>query len=335
MKRIKVAIIGCGAVAEVFHLPTLQRMPEPDIVALVDVNKERAIELKNKYNLGCETYSDYQKVLSKDIDAVFVLTPPRFHSKIAIEAAEAGKHVFCEKPMEVSLEKARKMVEASKKAGVKLAVGLNFRFIPQFRRIHKLIEKGFFGNLIGASSTFFANASMWPSKSKFQYTREGGGALFEMGCHHVDLLRWYLGEVKRVVANITTVNKNMGIDDTANVYMEFKNRAVGNTTVGWGDLSVNEIRVYGDGGYAIANGNKNEVLFTAKGFVAQAPIRIKVDKNLSAYHEEFKHFFECIRKDKEPIVNGIEGYRTLEVTLAAYDASEKGIPVEVKNENLC
>jgi len=75
-------------------------------------------------------------------------------------------------------------------------------------------------------------------------------------------------------------------------------------------------------------------LFTAKGFVAQAPTRIKVDKNLPAYHEEFKHFFECIRTDKEPIVNGIEGYKTLEVTLAAYDTSEKGMPVEIKNEGV-
>ncbi len=332
MKRIKLAIIGCGAVAEVFHIPTLQRMPESDIVALVDVNEARANDLKNKYNLNCETFSDYQKILSKDLDAVIILTPPKFHSKIAIEAAEAGKHIFCEKPMEISLEKAKEMTRAAEKGGVKLAVGLNFRFIPQFRKIHDLIEKGFFGGLIGASSTFFTNASMWPSKSKFQYSKEGGGALFEMGCHHIDLLRWYLGDVDKVFANIRTMGKNVSIDDTATVHLGFKNGAAAHLATGWGDMSVNEIRVYGEGGFATVSASKNEVLFTAKGFVAQAPIRIKVDKNISAYHDEFKHFFECIQKDREPIVNGIEGFKTLEATLAAYESNEKGIPIEVNKK---
>lgn len=332
MKQVKLAIIGCGAVAEVFHLPVLTRMPEPDIVALVDVNEERAKELKNKYNLNCETFSDYQKVLSRDIDAVLILTPPKFHSQIAVHAAEAGKHIFCEKPMEVSLEKAKDMITAAQKGGVRLAVGLNFRFIPQFRKIHELIEKGFFGNLIGASSIHFGNASMWPSKSKFQYTKEGGGELFEMGCHHLDLLRWYLGDVKKVFANIRTIGEKVYIDDTATVYIDFDNGASAHLATGWGDLSVNEIRVYGEGGFASASANKNEVLFTGKGFVAQAPIRIKVDKNISAYHDEFKHFFECIQKDREPIVNGIEGYKTLELTLAAYESDEKGIPIEVNKK---
>ncbi|KCZ71730.1 putative dehydrogenase [Candidatus Methanoperedens nitroreducens] len=329
MKKIKLAIIGCGAVAEVFHIPTLQRMPEFEIVALVDANEERAKELKNKYSLNCETFSDYKKVLSKDIDAVFILTPPKFHSQIAIECAEAGKHIFCEKPMETSLEKAKDMVEASEKAGVKLMVGLNFRFIPQFKKVHELIEKGFLGHLIGASSTFFTNASVWPSKSKFQYSREGGGALFEMGCHHMDLIRWYLGDIRNVFGNIKTLNKDITIDDTANVYMEFKNGAAANLAVVWGDLSINEIRVYGDGGFIYANGSKNEVLFTPKGVVAQAPIRIKADKKISAYHEEFRHFFECIMEDRTPVVNGTEGYKTLESTLAAYESYEKGIFVEV------
>lgn len=329
MKKINIAIIGCGAVAEIFHIPTLQRMPEVNISALVDVNEGRANQLKNGYNLDSETSSDYHKILLKDIDAVFVLTPPKFHSQIAIDAAEAGKHIFCEKPMEVNLENAKKMVDAAYKAKVKFMVGLNFRFIPQFRKIHELVENGFFGNLIGASSTFFTNAYMWPSKTKFQYTKEGGGTLFEMGCHHVDLLRWYLGDVKSVFADIRTVNKNVTIDDTATVYINFENGSVGHLATGWGDLSVNEMKIYGDRGFASVSGNKNEVLFTAKGFVAQSPIRIGVNKNISAYHDEFKHFFECIRKDKDPITNGHEGYKTLETTLAAYEANEKRIPISI------
>lgn len=329
MKKINVAIVGCGAVAEIFHIPTLQRMPEFNISALVDVNEERAKQLKNEYGLNCETHSDYHKVFSNNTDAIFVLTPPKFHSQITIDAAEAGKHIFCEKPMEVSLDNAKKMIDAAQKANVKFMVGLNFRFIPQFRKIRDLVEKGFFGNLIGASSSFFANAFVWPSKTKFQYTKQGGGTLFEMGCHHVDLLRWYLGDVKSVFADIRTVNKDVAIDDTATVYINFDNGSVGHLATGWGELSINEIKIYGDGGFASVSGNKNEVLFTAKGFVAQSPIKISVDKNISPYHDEFRHFFECIIKDKDPITNGYEGYKTLETTLAAYEASEKRVPILV------
>lgn len=329
MKKVKTAIVGCGAVAEIFHIPTLQRMPETEIAALIDVNVDRAKQLKKEYNLNCETYNNYQDILSKDIEAIFILTPPKLHAKIALEVMAAGKHVFCEKPMEANLENAKKMVDFAKDKGVKLMVGLNFRFIPQYRKIHDLIESGFLGKLIGASSTFFTNAFMWPSKTKFQYTKEGGGALFEMGCHHLDLMRWYLGDVKNVLANIRTIGDGVTIDDTAAVFIEFENGATGHLATGWGDLSVNEMRVYGEGGYLVASGSKNEILFTAKGFVGQSPLRIVVDKNISPYHEEFRHFFDCIRRDKDPLTNGLEGYKTLEAILAAYESNERKVPVPV------
>lgn len=325
MRRIKLAVIGCGAVAEVFHLPTLQRMPEFEIKYIVDVNNDRINFLKNKFKLEGKPSTDYKEVLlDKEVEAVMILTPPKLHHPMVISAAKAKKHVFCEKPFAINSKEAEEMAKACQENNVKLMVGFNFRFIPQFRKIKELIDEGFFGTLIGGHSTMFGNAFAWPSVSKFQYKKvEGGGALFEMGTHHIDLMNWFFGEANSVIANISTLT-NDAIDDTASVYIHFNNGANCTVYAGWNRLSINTLTVIGLDGYATASASKNEVLYYRKDLMGQAPIRIKVKKGLSPYQEELMHFYGCITKEKRMTMTINEVVNSVKVIEKAYESSELG-----------
>lgn len=330
IRRIKLAVIGCGAVAEIFHLPNIQRMPEFELKYLVDISEARINAIKRKLNIDGIPEKDYKKVLSdKDVDAVVILTPPKFHHQMVLDAAEAGKHVFCEKPFATNTDEAEEMVNICHRNDIKLMVGFNFRFIPQFRKMKELIDKGFFGTIVGGHSTLFANAFMWPSVTKFQYkNKEGGGALFEMGTHHIDLMNWFYGEAKSVVAQISTLTNN-SIDDTASVYLQYKSNANCAVYVGWNKLSVNTATIIGLDGYATTFANKNEIIYYRKDLVGQAPIRIKVDKSLSPYQEELRHFYECISQNKKAITTGNEIINSVKVVEKAYESSELGIPVSL------
>jgi predicted dehydrogenase len=307
-------------------------MQEFEITYLVDVSEDRINYLKNRLKVDGEPDTDYKEVLSdKEVEAVMILTPPKLHHRMVIEAAEAGKHVFCEKPFAMNAKEAEEMIKACEENNVKIMAGFNFRFVPQFRKIKELIDKGFFGTLIGGHSTLFGNAYVWPSVSKFQYKKvEGGGALFEMGAHHIDLMNWFFGDANSVIAKITALT-NDKIDDTASVYIQYKNGANCIVYVGWNRLSVNTVTVIGLDGYATASANKNEILYYRKDLVGQAPIRINVKKGLSPYHEEMRRFYEFVRKKKAAIMTGDEIINSVRVIEKAYESNELGRLVSLSN----
>lgn len=327
MERIKLAVIGCGAVAEVFHLPTLQRLPEFEIEYLADVNRARIDYLKDKFATDCKSETDYKKALmDEEVDAVMILTPPKYHHQIAIDAAEAGKHVFCEKPFAMNYVEAEDMVDACEDNKVKLMAGFNFRFVPQYKKIKEMIEKGLFGTLVGGHSTMFSNAFAWPSVSKFQYKKaEGGGALFEMGVHYIDLMNWFFGKAKSVNAKISTLTNDV-IDDTACVFIQYDCGASCAVYTGWNHLSINTLTVIGLDGYATTSPSKNEIFYTRKNLVSQAPISINVKKGLTPYHEELKYFYDCITKKKDTM-SGMDIINSVKVVEKAYESNRDGTTV--------
>jgi len=329
MEKIKLAVIGCGAVAEVFHLPTLQRLPEFRIEYLADVSQARIDYVKDKLRMECKSKTDYKEALAdKEVDAVMILTPPKYHYHIVTDAAEAGKHIFCEKPFAMNSGEAENMVDVCKDNKVKLMAGFNFRFVPQYKKIKEMIDKGLFGTLVGGHSTMFANAFSWPSVSKFQYNKaEGGGALFEMGVHYIDLMNWFFGDAKSVSAKISSLTNNI-IDDTAAVFIQYDCGASCAVYTGWNHLSVNTLTVIGLDGYATTSTSKNEIFYTRKNLVSQAPISINVKKGLSPYHEELKYFYDCITKKKD-IMSGKEIINSVKVVEMAYESNRKGSNVSL------
>ena len=324
-KRLNVAIIGAGAVAEIFHIPALQRLPEYKIKYIIDVNEKRLKAISRKFSLSeVKLITDYNEALNDpDVDEVLILTPPHLHKVMLKDSAAAKKHIFCEKPFALNVNEAVEMINICKENDVKLFVGHNFRFIPSYYHLRHLLNKNIIGNVISGQFNFFANAFKWPSVTKFQYKKGEGGALFEMGIHHVDLSNWYFGNPISVNAVISS-NSNHGIDDTASVFVKYESGVTSHLNVAWCDVSYNNVFVLGYEGNLYATIDSLDILYRRKKLIAQAPIIMKAPYFQSPYIKEHLIFYNYITKNRDSdIIQHQEIVNSMKVVQAAYESSEK------------
>lgn len=144
-KKMGFGIIGCGGIARDAHLPSLKEIPEVKIVAISRRREKEARRIAEEF--GVENwYADNNQVINNDdVDAVIICTPPKYHQELAIASAKAGRHILCEKPMAITVKEADRMIEAARKARVKLAVAEMKRFNPGFRRAKEILEEGIIG----------------------------------------------------------------------------------------------------------------------------------------------------------------------------------------------
>jgi predicted dehydrogenase len=323
MKRVNIAIIGCGAVAERYHLPALQRVPQLKVRALVDTDNDRLLKIEKKFGLEALTTTDYHEPLDRDdIDAVLILTPPHLHAQITIDAIKAKKDVFCEKPFVLTLDDALKILEILRVSNVKLMVGFNFRFIPHFAKTKKLVEEQTIGKVLTVNTHFFSRVKEWPSVSGFQFRKEmGGGALFEMGCHHIDLLRWIIGEVKAVIsAKIWKSITSMNVDDNAQICLDFVNHTIGSMNVSWSATDLHRVELFGEEGMIRADLQKPylELYLEGKTIFKHGTVKIPVGSSLGSYELELNHFADCLLRQKEPLVGAEDGSKALKIVLDCY-----------------
>lgn len=329
MKKINVGIIGCGTVAEQYHLVALRRVPTMHVSALVDANLERTLKLKELFfpSQPIRVTTNYHEILEKDIDAILILTPPYLHEEMAINAIKAGKHVFCEKPFTLTIEEAESILHALQKKKVRLMVGFNFRFITHFTKTKKFLEKKTIGRLIRANTTFYSNIKRRPSVSKFHIRKDkGGGALFEMGCHHIDLLRWIMGEIRSVQAFVENFDPSIPVDDNASVFLEFVNGTRGFVNISWSAPYQHKVEISGQEGIITADLSKPyiELYLNGRSIFKQGTLNIPVKATLDSYTLELTDFANSILHDREPSINAEDGLRALEIVLACYESAGKG-----------
>ena len=186
MDKLKVGLIGCGLVSEV-HLDSYVKMEEVTVEAVVDINEEKAIKVKEKYKV--KTYlTDYNELIArKDIDIIDVCVPTDLHSDIVIKGAKKGKHIFCEKPMAMKLEDADRMIEACRKAKVKFTVGFCRRFDNEWLKFKELIEKDIIGRPIiwRQISAFGDLGDPW-----YFDLQKSGGPFLDGGIHSFDFAKF-------------------------------------------------------------------------------------------------------------------------------------------------
>lgn len=192
--RVHLAIIGCGAVTEIFHLPAAKLIPEVEMVALVDKNIARANTLAKRFGIGYCT-QDYNQ-LPKNIDGAIVALPNYMHAPVTIELLKSGVPVLVEKPMALTVEEAETMIKTADANGVALQVGLMYRFCNGVRLMKRAIDEGW----LGALQSFCLESGLvydWPVTSGFILSKEqsGGGELVDIGSHMLDLLMLWLGDV--------------------------------------------------------------------------------------------------------------------------------------------
>jgi len=341
MQKVRIGLIGAGFTGRL-HAKGYLETPNVELVAVAAKTRVSAEKFCKEYGMKA-WYTDYMNLIKrKDIDAVSICLPNKFHAPATIAAAEAGKHVMCEKPMAITMEEADKMIKAADKAGVKLFIAETVRFVPSFVRVKELIEEG----AIGKVFMFKAHSSHSGPHSLHFLDPEmaGGGVLIDLAIHYVDLFRWYTNkEVERVYAEMETFEKDTELEDNGIMFLRYKG-GIGNITASWttkGEISA-RVEVFGTEGSIFSSGHGHTFsptfVFSDKGYgyVAEKtelsrgwtfPVHSKIEQ--LPYTEETKHFVKCILQDKKPLVDGEEGKKDLEVVLAAYESVRKEKPVKL------
>jgi predicted dehydrogenase len=227
MKKWNFGIIGAGLIAD-FHAKAIQSLKNARLIGVCGSNPEKARNLADKYK--CKVFLNYEEMLrSSEIEIVTIATPSGAHMEPTIEAARQEKHVICEKPLEISLDRIDKMIEAHAKAGTKLGGIFNYRFNDTLKYLKEAIENGRFGTITYAS----VHVPWWRSEGYYKDSwhgtskLDGGGALMNQSIHMIDILQLLMGPVDSLQAYISTLAHTIEVEDTATAIMRFKNNALG------------------------------------------------------------------------------------------------------------
>ena len=339
MQRTKVAILGAGFISEI-HLESYHRfIPEAEVVAVYARNEEKAKEFATKHSIA-KWYTDVDKLIKESgCEIVDICLPNFLHAEACIKAAKAGKHIIIEKPLAVTLEEADAMIDECKKANVKLMYAEELCFAPKYERVRHLVKEGAVGEvyMLKQSEKHSGPHTDW----FYDVNLAGGGVLMDMGCHAMEWFRWMLGNVKAksVYASMSTVyhkERTKGEDNSV-VIVEFENGVTAVAENSWAKHGGMDDRseVHGTGGVIYADlfmGN-SAISYSRHGYgYAMEKADTTVGWSFTVFEEvfnqgyphELKHFVDCVRNDKEPLVTGEDGRVVLEILYAAYASAGQG-----------
>jgi len=213
---IRVAVIGLGFGSAV-HIPALKYLDDTEVVAVVARRLERAKAVAGRHNVPLAS-DDWRDVVNHpEVDAVVIATPPYLHHQMTIAALEAGKHILCEKPLARNLAETRDMVKLAQTANVVAMVNHEFRFLPVRQRVKELIDEGYIGEPHSASTIVYRSSLADPHERPYGWLMEqdkAGGMLGASGSHHIDTLRWWLGDIHAVAGTTSTAVTHRRLPDS-------------------------------------------------------------------------------------------------------------------------
>jgi len=329
-----IGLIGAGRIGKLHARNIAQNVPRARIARIVDVDGPRAKDLAKE--LGIEKASaDYRDVMNDpSIGAVIVCSSTDTHADMIVAAAEKGKHVFCEKPVDLTVARVKKALSAVDKAGVKLQVGFNRRFDHNFARVQKLVKDGAIGkpHLVRISSRD-------PAPPPAEYVKVSGGIFLDMTIHDFDMARFLSGsEVTEVYAKgAVLVDPAIGAAgdvDTAVVTLVFENGCLGiidnsrKAVYGYDQ----RVEVFGSkGSAACENDTPSSVsLSTETCVTSDKPLYFFLERYRQAYIDEMNAFFDAVLDGKPVAVGGMDGLKPLLIGLAAKKSLAEGRPVKIE-----
>jgi len=343
-KELGFAIIGCGNIAP-FHARAIQESKSARLVVVGDTIIKNAEKLGKEFKVK---WTDNLNVILSDpeVEVVNIATPSGLHRDLAVAAAKAGKHIIVEKPLEITLAKCDDIIRAARENMVKLAVIFPSRFKNGSQELKKAIRNNRFGRiaLADANIKWYRSDEYYKSGAwRGTWALDGGGALMNQSIHTVDLLQWLMGEVESIKAYTGTITHTIEVEDTACAVVKFRNGALG---VIEGSTSCypgrdDEIAIHGEKGTAILVAGKikewtfkepeasDEVLPTTTD-VASSGASDPIASLSHEYHRrQIEDMVEAIQKDREPLVNGEEGRKAVEIILAIYKSSRENCEVKL------
>jgi predicted dehydrogenase len=340
-------IVGCGMISN-FHAKAIADVKGTKLVACFDTRGEAADKFAAAN--GCKAYTDLGKMLADPkLEIVTVATPSGAHMEPAVAAAKAGKHVIIEKPLEITLKKCDRIIEACEKAKVQCGAIFPSRFHDSSVKIKKAIDGGRFGKLTLGDSyvKWFRTQAYYDSGAwRGTWALDGGGALMNQAIHSVDLLTWLMGPVVEIQANTATLaHERIEVEDVVVATLRFANGALGvleATTAAYPGY-LKRVEIHGSEGSAVLEEEDLKAWDFAKPRKEDKAILDAMKQHKSTgggasdpaaighhgHTMQFRDFVDAVKKNRPPAIDGHEGRRSVEIILGVYKAAETGKPVKL------
>lgn len=329
--ELRVGLIGAGRIGRVHAMTIAHRVPSARIVAIADVNDAAATALAAQ--IGATAVTDYRALLDDAaLDAVLICSATDTHARQIVDAAAAGKHIFCEKPIDHTLAKIDMALAAVEKAGVKLQIGFNRRFDANYARVRRAIMDGEIG-----TPHLLHIISRDPAPPPIAYIQVSGGIFLDMTIHDFDMARFLLGDVVEVyTAAGVMVDPAIGAAgdlDTALVTLKFANGALGvidnsrRAVYGYDQ----RVEVLGDAG-SITTGNNypnSAVVSNAQSVRRDLPLNFFMERYTESYAAEIMAFVNAVIEDAPTPVTGADGRAPVVMGLAARRSYDENRPVRL------
>ena len=342
------AIVGCGVIAP-FHARAISDLPNARLVAVMDLHEERAAQRGAEF--GVDHSTDIEDVLRRpDVDVVCVCVPSGRHAEVGVQAARAAKHLVVEKPIDVTLQAADRLIAACRASGVQLTVISQHRYDLGVRRLRELLDSGRLGRPIlgDAVIKWYRTQEYYDSGGwRGTWALDGGGCLMNQGVHYVDLLQWMMGPVDSVSARFSTAAHEIEVEDVVVAVLRFQSGALGSleaSTAVYPGLP-ERLEVTGTGGTVIVEAGSLKVceLKDEKGETSPYGAKLRTDAARDdetgagdpaaishlGHRHQISEFLTAIDTGVEPALSGGEARKPLEIILAVYESARSGREVRL------
>lgn len=337
-EQVRIGVIGAGRIGKLHASNLSFNISNATVVAVSDIYLDAAKECAAECRIP-KAVKDHREIMEDpDIEAIFICSSTDTHSQMIVEGAAAGKHMFCEKPIDFDLARIDTALEAVKKAGVKLQIGFNRRFDPDFKRARDAVVQGELGK-----PHIIKITSRDPAPPPIEYIKVSGGLFFDMMIHDFDMCRYLMGEevVEIFAAGTSLVDPKIGEVgdiDTAIVTLTYESGAycvIDNSrqaVYGYDQ----RVEVFGTNGCVVVdNREPYSATFFRRGRLERDPLHhFFIERYKEAYLAETHEFIACIQEDKPPSVTGIDGKIPILMAMAAQQSLKEHRPIRVELDNM-
>lgn len=326
---IKVAIVGCGTMGNV-HAKGYVNIKNAKVVAVCDIRKEKGMAMSEF--LDAKYYESYDEMLKEDVDIIDICLPTYMHKEFALKAMEVGKHVFCEKPIALSVEDAEEMLNKAKEKGVKLSVGHVVRFFPSYKNAVSLVKEGKIGTPKLIRTTRNGAYPGWSWENWYSHYELSGGPLLDLIIHDIDWIISNFGDVQRVFAK--SFNGKVERQDHCLVTLTLKNGALAHVEGSWaypdGAIFGSTFEIIGTTGQIESDSRSSSPI---KKYTNNGAFNMDLDSPLNykdePYTAELQEFINAVTEDREPLITGEAAIKAIKVSLAAIKSSKTAEAIEL------
>jgi UDP-N-acetyl-2-amino-2-deoxyglucuronate dehydrogenase len=330
-RRHGFGIVGAGVIART-HAEAIAALPDARLVAVTDVVPEHARALADRS--GCAAEPDLDALLARDdLDVVSVCVPSGLHAEVGIQVAAAGKHLVVEKPIDVTLAAADRLINAARAAGIVMTVISQHRFDPGLAELRRLLDEGILGRLVlGEASTKWYRGQGYYDSAAWRGTWAlDGGSLMNQGIHYVDLLRWSMGPLAEVTAVCLTQAHDIEVEDVALAILRFSSGAVGTLVASTAVFPgfAQRLEISGTDGTAVVQDGEmihrpGSAGHPWPGERGSRIVTSSAASTASSHAAQLADLLTAIDEDRQPSVTAESGREALEVVCAVYESAREG-----------